>query len=305
MDSVTGKAYGKVNLSLDVTGRREDGYHLVRMVMQTVDIYDTVTVMRSAAEQENGGQQEPEIRVDIDNAAIPSGPANIAWKAADVMCRTYGLSDPLLIRIEKRIPAAAGMAGGSADAAAVFRQIRDLYELKIPDQELQKLALPLGADIPYCITGGTQLSEGIGEILTRLPDAPRNTLLVVKPDIDVSTGWVYKEFDSIPADEVRHPDVDGMVRAIREHDLAEMCSYFGNVLEQKTGAEYPVIGKLERFFLKHGALNSMMTGSGPTVFAVYDDPEAADAAFEKLNAEPSCAAFMKFRTEFIAGYDRS
>ena len=190
------------------------------------------------------------------------------------------------------------MAGGSADAAAVFRLLRGLYRLDASDEKLQELALPLGADIPYCIAGGTQLSEGIGEVLTKLPAPPECTLLVCKPDLDVPTPWVYREYDSIPAEEIRHPDVDGLIDAIREKDLAKMCRLFGNVLEQKTGAEYPVIGRLERFFLNHGALGSIMTGSGPTVFAVYDDQDAAEAAFAALEEEKEFRNFQKFLTDF-------
>lgn len=307
MKKISGRAYGKVNLSLDVTGRRNDGYHLVRMVMQTVGIHDTVTITAGTGSGSAAGRMaaapetkaaEDGIRIVTDSGAVPSGPDNLVWKAADVMRRRYGITDDLEIRLEKRIPVAAGMAGGSADAAAVFRLLRDFYELEAPDEDLQKLALPLGADIPYCITGGTQLSEGIGEVLTKLPDAPQTTLLVVKPDVDVSTGWVYRAFDSIPKDEVRHPDVDGMVRAIRRGDLKGMCACCGNVLEQQTGSVYPVIGELERFFMKRGALTSLMTGSGPTVFAVYEDAAAADEAFRELRAAPEYASFAKFRTEF-------
>lgn len=289
MSEITGKAHGKINLNLDVTGKREDGYHLVRMVMQTVDICDTVTVTETEGN---------EIELTTDSGKIPSGPENLVWRAADVMRREYGLTGGLRIHLDKRIPIAAGMAGGSADAAAVFRLLRELYRLDASDEKLQELALPLGADIPYCIAGGTQLSEGIGEVLTKLPAPPECTLLVCKPDLDVPTPWVYREYDSIPAEEIRHPDVDGLIDAIREKDLAKMCRLFGNVLEQKTGAEYPVIGRLERFFLNHGALGSIMTGSGPTVFAVYDDQDAAEAAFAALEEEKEFRNFQKFLTDF-------
>ncbi len=180
----------------------------------------------------------------------------------------------------------------------MLRLLRTMYRPDIPDEKLQELALPLGADIPYCIAGGTQLSEGIGEVLTKLPAPPENTLLVCKPDLDVSTAWVYREYDSIPESEIRHPDVDGMVQAIRDGDLKQMCSLFGNVLEQKTGAEYPVIGRLEQFFLDRGALGSIMTGSGPTVFAVYEDEETAGRAFAQLEEEDEFRNFQKFLTKF-------
>lgn len=287
---IQGKAYGKINLTLDVTGRREDGYHLVRMIMQTVDIYDTVTITKA---------EGTEITLTTDSGSIPAGPTNLVWQAADVMRREFGIKDGLSIHLVKRIPIAAGMAGGSADAAAVFRLLRSLYELDVTDERLCELALPLGADIPYCIVGGTQLSEGIGEVLTGLPMPPANTLLVCKPKLDVSTAWVYREYDSIPENEIRHPDVDGMVKAIQEGNLKEMCRLFGNVLEQKTGAEYPIIGRLEQYFLEHGALGSIMTGSGPTVFAVYDDSEKAEAAFEGLKEQGEFAEFQRFLTHFV------
>lgn len=289
------KAYGKINLSLDVIGRRADGYHLVRMIMQTVGIYDTVTITKdpAAAEAEGG------IAIQTDSGHIPGGPDNLVWRAADVMKREYGLTDPLTIRLVKRIPIAAGMAGGSSDAAAVFRGIRDMFALDVTDERLQELALPLGADIPYCITGGTQLSEGIGEVLTRLPAPPACTLLVVKPDLYVSTGWVYKAFDSIPEDEVIHPDVDAMIAANERGDLQGICDTLGNVLEQKTGAEYPIIGELEQFFKDHGADGTLMTGSGPTVFAIYADVDKAQEAYEALEAEAGYNTFQKYQTTFI------
>ena len=285
------KAYGKINLSLDVLGRRQDGYHLVKMIMQTVDICDTVTVktLEPCPEQE--------IRVVTDSGEIPSGPDNLVFRVADVMCKYAGIQDSLEISIVKRIPVAAGMAGGSTDAAAVFRILRDLYSPETDDKKLQELALPLGADIPYCIQGRTQLSEGIGEILTILPAPPECSLIIVKPDLYVSTGWVYTNYDSIPEDEVRHPDVDRQVKAIREGDLAGLAAACGNVLEQKTGAVYPVIGELEAFLEKRGAVRAIMTGSGPTVFGIFDDEAVRDAAFRQL--EEQYPSFQKFRSCFV------
>lgn len=289
-DSITGRAYGKINLSLDVTGRRADGYHLVRMIMQTVDIFDTVTIEKAAG---------TDISMTTDSGVLPSGPSNLVWRAADVMRREFGITDGLQIHLDKRIPIAAGMAGGSADAAAVLRLLNQMYELGASDEELQSLALPLGADIPYCVTGGTCLCEGIGEVLTVLPAPPKNTLLVCKPALDVSTAWVYTEYDRIPEEEIQHPDVDGMVKAIAVGDLSGICACLGNVLEQKTGAEYPVIGRLEQFFLENGALGSIMTGSGPTVFAVYAEPDKAREAFAELERHPEFAAFQKFLTGLV------
>ena len=191
------------------------------------------------------------------------------------MRREFHLPGGFDITLIKRIPIAAGMAGGSADAAAVMRGIRDLMCGEVTDEKLEKLSLPLGADIPYCIQGGTKLCEGIGEVLTELPPMPDCFLVVVKPDIFVSTPWVYREYDSIPEDQIRHPDVDAMARAIRQEDLPAMAALCGNVLEQKTGAAYPVIGELEAFLLRQGAITSIMTGSGPTVFGIFTEQQAA------------------------------
>lgn len=292
MNTVTCKAYGKINLSLDVTGRREDGYHLVRMVMQTVNVCDTITVEPSGTS---------DITVATDNSDIPSGPDNLVWKAADVMRRNFGIREGFIIHLKKRIPVAAGMAGGSADAAAVMRAICRMTGITADPKTLERLALPLGADIPYCLTGGTQLAEGIGEQLTRLPAAPcaeGNSVVIVKPSLFISTGKVYSMFDRIPGNEVLHPDVDAQVQAIRQQDAVAMAAACRNVLEQETGAAYPVIGELEQFFLSHGAMQAMMTGSGPTVFALFDGQEKAAAAYAQLQLKKTYAGFEKYLTRF-------
>ena len=292
MEEITVKAYGKLNLCLDVTGKREDGYHLVKMIMQTVDIYDTVTIRPAAS---------GEITLHTNSGDIPAGPDNLVFRAADLMRREFHLPGGFDITLIKRIPIAAGMAGGSADAAAVMRGIRDLMCGEVTDEKLEKLSLPLGADIPYCIQGGTKLCEGIGEVLTELPPMPDCFLVVVKPDIFVSTPWVYREYDSIPEDQIRHPDVDAMERAIRQEDLPAMAALCGNVLEQKTGAAYPVIGELEAFLLRQGAITSIMTGSGPTVFGIFTEQQAAVKAKAALDAVPEYSAFQKFVTKRTSG----
>lgn len=288
MESITRKAYGKINLCLDVTGKREDGYHLVRMIMQTVDIYDTVTI-----EKNDSGK----VTLEVEGSTLSAGPDNLVCRAAELMRTEYGIRDGLAIRLEKHIPIAAGMAGGSADAAAVLVGIRDLYGLFVGNVRLRELGLMLGADIPYCIEGGTALCEGIGEVLTALPDWMQCRLVVVKPDIDVSTPWVYRGFDSIPEGEIRHPDVDGMVDAIKKRNLAAMAACCGNVLEQKTGSVYPVIGELESVLKQEGALNAVMTGSGPTVFGIFSEQEKAERAMDRLSRDyPS---FERFLTCFV------
>ena len=304
MDRIERKAYGKINLGLDVLGRREDGYHLLKMVMQTVDIADTVVIEKMSAAT---GTDPIEIivlaepgnakKAEMVSRQVPAGSDNLIYKAAARMMEAYSLKDPIRITLTKRIPIAAGMAGGSTDAAAVFLGLRDLFGLSAADRELQELALPLGADIPYCIEGGTKLSEGIGEILTPLPTPPECGLVIVKPDLFVQTGWVYKTLDGLDAP--KHPDVDGLVCAIRAQDLEQMAAFCGNILECVTAPEYPVIKELEQFLLDRGALQAKMTGSGPTVFGIYRDLQEAETALEALGKVPEFAALEQFAVRMI------
>ena len=284
MRSVKQKAYAKINLSLDILGRLENGYHIVKMVMQTIDLSDELIF-----ETQDRECPSMEVTLVTDNGEIPGGEDNLIVRAVRRMEYKYGIRRDLRITLKKNIPVAAGMAGGSTDAAAALRAVRDLFVPDVSDEELQKIGVTLGADIPYCVTGGTQLSEGIGEVLTVLPDAPQCGLVICKPPVGVSTGEVYKRYDSL--EDVRHPDIDAQIEAIRRGDLAGMAGECGNVLEEVTGAMYPKIGEIERFFEKEGALVSKMSGSGPTVFAVFaDKQEAARAAqaFEAADEAKDC-----------------
>ena len=284
MRSVKQKAYAKINLSLDILGRLENGYHIVKMVMQTIDLSDELIF-----ETQDRECPSMEVTLVTDNGEIPGGEDNLIVRAVRRMEYKYGIRRDLRITLKKNIPVAAGMAGGSTDAAAALRAVRDLFVPDVSDEELQKIGVTLGADIPYCVTGGTQLSEGIGEVLTVLPDAPQCGLVICKPPVGVSTGEVYKRYDSL--EDVRHPDIDAQIEAIRRGDLAGMAGECGNVLEEVTGAMYPRIGEIERFFEKEGALVSKMSGSGPTVFAVFaDKQEAARAAqvFEAADEAKDC-----------------
>ena len=234
-----------------------------------------------------------EITLAADSGEIPGGEDNLIVRAVRRMEYKYGIRRDLRITLNKNIPVAAGMAGGSTDAAAALRAVRDLFVPDVSDEELQKIGVTLGADIPYCVTGGTQLSEGIGEVLTVLPDAPQCGLVICKPPVGVSTGEVYKRYDSLQ--EVRHPDIDAQIEAIRKGDLAGMAGECGNVLEEVTGALYPRIGEIERFFEREGAIVSKMSGSGPTVFAIFADmEEAARAAraFEEADKEKDCKVIV-------------
>ena len=288
------KAYAKVNLSLDIVGRREDGYHLVRMVMQSLDIADILTFEKL---------DKPEIMVLLDNPSVgsdgdsplgkvPLDENNLIYKAARLLFDRYiwkrNEKAGVQITLTKNIPIAAGMAGGSSDAAATFRGINELFELGLMDKELMEMGVTLGADIPYCIMGGTALSEGIGEELTRLPDIPECVFLVVKPRISVSTAEAYGGYDSLveskTGQKVRiiHPDVDGQVDALYAGNLKGVTDKFLNVLEYVTAEKHPIIGDIEKIMLDFGALNAMMSGSGPTVFGVFDDVEKAEEAKKEL-----------------------
>lgn len=277
MRSVKQKAYAKINLSLDILGRLENGYHIVKMVMQTIDLSDELIF-----ETQDRECPSMEVTLVTDNGEIPGGEDNLIVRAVRRMEYKYGIRRDLRITLKKNIPVAAGMAGGSTDAAAALRAVRDLFVPDVSDEELQKIGVTLGADIPYCVTGGTQLSEGIGEVLTVLPDAPQCGLVICKPPVGVSTGEVYKRYDSL--EDVRHPDIDAQIEAIRLGDLAGMARECGNVLEEVTGAMYPRIGEIERFFEKEGALVSKMSGSGPTVFAVFADKQEAVRAAQAFEA---------------------
>lgn len=273
----TQKAYAKINLSLDILGRMENGYHIVRMVMQTIDLSDELVFET----QDRECPASMEITLASDSGKIPAGEDNLIVRAVRRMEAKYRIRKDLKITLKKRIPVAAGMAGGSTDAAAALRAVRDLFVPEVSDEELQKIGVTLGADIPYCITGGTRLSEGIGEVLTVLPDAPQCGLVIIKPSVGVSTGEVYKRYDSL--DSVKHPDIDAQIEAISRGDLAGMAETCGNVLEEVTGVMYPQIGEIEKFFMSEGALTAKMSGSGPTVFAVFENKEQAEKAAESFN----------------------
>lgn len=281
MNSYQIKAFAKINLGLDVVRRLENGYHEVKMVMQTVGIYDELTLTRT---QEG-------ITVTTDNEELPTDDGNLIYKAARIMMEEYHIPGGIHIHLKKNIPIAAGMAGGSTDAAAAFKGINRLYDLDCTLEELMKLGVRVGADVPYCVLGGTALAEGIGEKLTSLNPAPDCLVLVAKPGINVSTKYVYEHLD---AEGIRsHPDIDGMVKAIWEESLQGILDRMANVLESVTVKKYPVIDELKRRMRELGALNSLMSGSGPTVFGIFVDERIAREAFEQMKKEyPACQVFL-------------
>lgn len=274
MDFVERKAYAKINLGLDVLRRRMDGYHEVKMIMQTVDIWDKLTF--TACEEQG-------IQLSVGDAALPAGRDNLIYRAAELIAKEKKIKQGVKITLEKNIPVAAGMAGGSTDAAAVFHGFNELFDLSMSLEEMKKLGVKIGADVPYCIMGGTALSEGIGEILTPLPAPPECVLLVAKPDIDVSTKFVY---ENLHADRLeRHPDIDGMTEAIKAGDLSGITKRMENVLETVTIKEYPIINKIKEQMKTEGAVNALMSGSGPTVFGVYTERKTAQRAADEIRKQ--------------------
>lgn len=285
MDQYRIKARAKINLGLDVVKRLPNGYHQVKMVMQMIDFWDELTLEKT----DNG------IVLTTDCGELPADENNLIWKAAKLMQETYSLKRGLKIHLQKNIPVAAGMAGGSTDAAATMTGINRLFGLNIPRTDLMRLSVAIGADVPYCILGGTALAEGIGEELTPLPPAPPCWILVAKPDIGVSTKYVYEQLDSTPIKS--HPDIDGMVQAIKDGSLQGILDRMENVLEAVTVPAYPVIHAIKVRMLELGAAGSLMSGSGPTVFGVYPKEDTAKEACKLLNAERHLAKQI-FLTRF-------
>lgn len=267
MNKIYQKAYAKVNIGLDVLRLRTDGYHEVRMIMQTVDIFDELIIEK---------REQAGIELQTDNSKLPLDGNNLVCKAAELLFRERNITEGVKITLTKRIPIAAGMAGGSSDAAAAMRGLNELFEMGYSISQLQQLGVTLGADIPYCIAGGTMLSEGIGEILTPLPAPPACHLVVAKPDIDVSTGFVYGNLHADSLD--YHPDIDGMIEALKNGSMKGIADRLGNVLETVTVKEYPVIDRIKETLRAEGAENALMSGSGPTVFGIFGQKETAEAA---------------------------
>lgn len=260
---LTETGYAKINLGLDVLGLRPDKYHEVAMVMQTVSLSDTVTITES-----------PELEVTTDRPELEGGPSNLAYKAAVLMGKFARREPRVHIHIEKRIFLTAGLAGGSTDAAAVLRGLNRYWELGLPAEKLERLGAKLGSDVPFCVAGGTALATGRGEILTPLPDLPPLQLVLAKPQLEISTPWAYREFDK--QKNVIHPDIDGMVQAVRAGDVPGVLRRLGNVLEPVTAGAHPEIGEIREDMLAYRAEPVMMSGSGPTVFGFVKNRETGE-----------------------------
>ena len=272
MDSIRLKARAKINLGLDVLGKREDGYHEVRMVMQTIGIYDRLILTKIP---------EEEIRITSNLAFLPVNENNLIYKAIKLLKDEYHFPGGVSVDLNKFIPVAAGMAGGSTDAASTMVGVNRLFGLNLSMGKMVELGVRLGADVPYCVMRGTALAEGIGEKLTRITPVPHMWILIAKPQINVSTRLVYEQLDMGGIQ--KHPDIDGIIRAIEAQDVVRIAQSMGNVLENVTVPLYPVIETIKQDMLSHGAINAMMSGSGPTVFGIFPDEQTTLA----------CQAFLK------------
>ncbi len=280
------EAHAKINLSLDIVGKRANGYHEVRMIMQSLELYDFIELERL-----------PEKRIELSLAALPGQPQNtsvplgqdnLMVRAAQLLMDSSGLQQGVRMRLTKRIPAAAGLAGGSADAAAVFKGVNELFGLGLSQERLMELGVRLGADIPYCILGGTALSEGIGELLTPVRTGLAPYVLLVKPEQGNSTPEVYADYDLAESrgEVTEHPDVDAMKTALERNDFPCVCGLVGNVLEYAVLPGIPVIRRIREDMLAFGASAACMTGSGSTVFGLFEEAERMREAAERFRTVP-------------------
>lgn len=278
------RALAKINLGLDIIRKREDGYHEVRMIMQTIQMYDVLEIHR---------RKTPGISLTTNLPYIPTDERNLVYKAAKILMDEFQVQEGLSIHLDKSIPVAAGMAGGSSDAAAAFVGVNRLFHLGLTEKELMERAVKVGADVPYCVMRGTALAEGIGEKLTWIPQVPRCYVLIGKPGVNISTKMAY---ESLKLQEIqKHPDIDKMIEAIKAKDLKGMTEQMGNVFEPGIIGRYPVIQKIKDLMEEQGALKAMMSGSGPTVFGIFDDRRKLNKAAAVLRA--SHLAKTVFATE--------
>lgn len=271
MDEISLKALAKINLGLDVLGKREDGYHDVRMIMQTIHLYDRVEIKKT---------RSPHIHVETNLYYLPVNEDNLVYRAAKLMKDEFQIKEGVRIVLQKFIPVAAGLAGGSSDAAAVLVGMNRIFNLGLKQNKLMELGLKIGADVPFCIMRGTALAEGIGEKLTALPPMPKCPVLIAKPAISVSTKTVYEGLKLY--DGMEHPDIDGVMGSIQQKDLKGVASNMGNILETVTIPMYPVIKDIKKLMMDNGALNAMMSGSGPTVFGLFPNEKEIRRAYDAL-----------------------
>lgn len=263
-------SYAKINLTLDVLSKRPDGYHNVEMIMQTVSLYDLILVDKT----------EKNISISTNLKYLPVNEKNIAYKAALEFFKYTCITGGCKIMIHKNIPVAAGLAGGSGNAAAVLCSLDKLYNTNLSSDELMNIASKLGADVPYCIMGGTALATGIGEILTPLPSIPKCNILMVKPPISVSTAAIYEAIDTAEID--KRPNTNAMIDALAQKDLKSVAQNLSNVMGNVTETMHPIVKGIRRKMLMNGALGAVMSGSGPTVFGIFPDYETAKKSHDSF-----------------------
>ncbi len=264
------RSFAKINLILDIVGVREDGYHNLKSIMQSVNLSDIVIVDKT----------DGEIKITTNKKGLPTNNKNIAYKACEAFYSALGKNGGAKILIHKNIPVSAGLAGGSGNGAAVLASLNMLYSNPFSDDELLKIASTLGADVPYCLSGGTKLTEGIGDIMTDISQMPKSYIVLVTPPISVSTPWAYTEYDK--CEKTIFPDTDKMINAIKSKDYNEICKNLSNVFEDVTLKEYTVIKTIKEQLLNFGADGAIMSGSGPTVFGLFSDYKKAKAAHDNL-----------------------
>ena len=271
MDNISLKALAKINLGLDVVRRRDDGYHEVRMIMQTINLFDRLEIKKI---------KESAIKIHTNLFFLPVNENNLVYKAAKLLIDEFGIQEGVSVGLTKKIPVAAGMAGGSTDAAAMLFGMNRLFGLGLSKKQLMERGVKIGADVPYCIMRGTALAEGIGDKLSPLPAMVKSPVLIAKPQISVSTKFVYQNLKL--DNKTVHPDIDRLIEDIRNKDLKAVSDHMGNVLESVTIPNYPVISQIKEQMMDSGAVGSMMSGSGPTVFGLFDDSRTAQLAFGKI-----------------------
>lgn len=264
------KAYAKINITLDVVGKREDNYHLLKMIMQNIELYDVIDIVKT----------KHDIIIKCNKPFVPIDQRNLAYKAAKIFMETYKINSGVIISIEKNIPVSAGLAGGSTDCATVLKIMNKIFEVNAKEEELMELGVKLGADVPYCICGGTVLCEGIGEKITKLKPFKDKILVLVKPPFAVSTREVYKGFS---LDKARiHPKTREIIKAMGEENLGFVAGNMKNLLENVTLREHKSISYIKREMINYGAIGSMMSGSGPSVFGFFDDILTAQRCYDQM-----------------------
>lgn len=262
------KAFAKINISLDVVGKRDDGYHLLKMIMQNIELYDILKF----------NTIEDEIKIECNKTYIPTDERNLVYKSAKLFMDTYNIKNGIKIYINKNIPVSAGLAGGSTDAAATLIAMNKIYNKNLSKEQLCELGLKIGADVPYCIMGGTALCEGIGEKITRLPQFKGHILVLVKPNFGISTKDVYKSLDINKI--YKHPNTKKLIEAIEKNDIKYISENMKNVLENVTLRKHIILRNVKDSMIAMGALGSMMSGSGPSVFGFFDDILKAQRCYE-------------------------